>query len=134
VAGADAVERHEHVAHTIGPLGRRAALLVAVLAACLAASEVLAENAVKNVVTGEVRIVREVTLDRAHATARLPAVESQIAADETRHHRFELATVLLQVGIVVSSASVLIGVGRLLGMGALIGLAGAAFLFAGLLG
>jgi hypothetical protein len=130
----DALERHEHTAHAATPLAKRAALLVAVLAACLAVADVLGENAVKSVVTGEVKVVREVTLDRAHALARLPAVESRIASDETRHSRLEISIVLLEVGIVVSSASALIGIARLLAGGALLGLVGAGFLLAGVLG
>jgi hypothetical protein len=131
--GADAVERHEHIAHAIGPLARRAALLVAVLAAFLAVAEVVGENAVKSVVTGEVRVVREVTLDRAHAVARLPEVDHAIEHDETRHSRFELSIVLLEVGIVLTSAAALIGVARLMLGGALMGVVGVAFLVAGML-
>ena len=130
---ADAVERHEETTHALTPLARRAALLVAVLAAFLAVAEVVGENAVKSVVTGEVRVVREVTLDRAHAIARLPEVDHAIAHDETRHSRFEIAVVMLEVGIVLTSAAALIGVARLMLGGALLGLVGIVFLLAGLL-
>jgi hypothetical protein len=130
---ADAVERHEEAAHALTPLARRAALLVALLAAFLAVAEVVGENAVKSVVTGEVRVVREVTLDRAHAVARLPQVDSAIDHDETRHGRFEISIVLLEVGIVLTSASALIGVARLMAGGALLGFVGVGFLLAGLL-
>ena len=130
---AEAVERHEHNAHAATPLARRAALLVAILAALLAVADVVGENAVKSVITGEVKVVREVTLDRAHAVARLPAVDDKIEHDETRHSRFEISIVMLEIGIVLTSASALIGIARLMAGGALLGLAGLGFLLAGLL-
>ena len=131
--GAEAVERHEQVAHAVGPLARRAALIVSVLAAFLAVSEVLSENAVKSVITGETHVVRHAVLDRPVRPAYVAALDRKTVAKETAHSRYELAVVLLQVGIVLTSAAALIGVARLMGLGGLLGVIGVGFLIAGLL-
>jgi len=127
------VERHEHVAHAVGPLGRRAAMIVAVLAAFLAVSQVLAENAVKSIVVGETLVVRHAVLDTPRRPAFVEALDRKTEAKETAHHRYEFAVVFLELGIVLTSAAALTGVARLLGFGAFMGAIGAAFLVAGLL-
>ena len=130
MAGAEAVDRHEQVTHiAVGALARRAALLVAVLAAFLAVSEVLAENAVKAIVTGETRIAAHQVQGSHESAAK---IEHDVEGRETAHQRYEIATVALQVGIVLASVAALIGVAYLLWMGGLLGLAGVAFLLAGI--
>ena len=131
MAAAEAVERHERVAHvTVGPLARRAALLVAILAAFLAVSEVLGENAVKSIVTTETQLVAH---ELAGRHENIDKAEAKLESRETAHHHYEFATVFLQVGIVLASVAALIGVAYLLYLGGLLGLAGLAFLIAGIL-
>jgi hypothetical protein len=146
----DAMERHERSQHLpqLGPLGRRVAMVVAVLAALLAISEVVAENRIAHVITAETKIAdahgaadlemvrASLAREPSHAAAlesRIPSLESDQAHAETAHGRLELAIVLLQVGIVLASVAALLTMSRLLAGGAAFGLVGAVMLLAGLL-
>lgn len=146
-----AMERHERTQQDLphlGPLGRRVAIVVAVLAALLAVSEVVAENRIAHVITAETRIAdahgaADLEMVRAslahqpsHASAleaRIPSLESDQHRAETAHERLEVAIVLLQVGIVLASVAALLARSPLLAGGAVLGLAGAVMLLAGLL-
>jgi hypothetical protein len=150
VAGHEAIEHHErnlHLPH-LGPMARQVALVVSVLAALLAVSEVVAENRIAGVIRAETRIaqlngradVDEVRSAITHTPSRVSAVRAQIAPlqagqhdDETAHARLEISIVLLQVGIVLASLSALLGVVGLLRGGIGFGVAGAVMLLAGLL-
>jgi hypothetical protein len=155
MAAHEAMERHEHQSHAVqlGSLGRRAALVVAVLAGVLALSEMLGESTVKKAITYETKVAGanarietdevKVALHRLagnpaveeaslrHLVPKLEAKRDNASAD---HARYEASTVLLQVGIVVAGVSVLAAAGWLLGLGALAGLVGAVLLLTTLLG
>jgi ribose 1,5-bisphosphokinase PhnN len=143
-----AVERHEQHAHALhlGAHGRRAAAVVAVLAGFLAGSEMLANTYVKKVITGETRVADltarratnevkiVVTRDRS-IVAGLEARDRELDADiakrvdkrdhaEVAHLKAEIATVLLQVGIVLASVSVLVAAAWMLWLGLGLGVVG----------
>jgi len=157
MAGHEAIERHEHGAHAVnlGPLGRRAALLVAMLAAVLAVSEMQGESMIKKAITSETKVAGlharietdevKIAIDHLSGTSA-PAIEERalekdVAKYEHRrdeasaaHTRYEYATVITQVGIVLASVSVIAGAAWLLGLGGLAGLAGLTLLLLTLLG
>ena len=80
VSAHDAMERHERsqdLPH-LGALGRRVAMLVAVLAALLAVAEVVAENRIAHVITAETRIAD------AHGAEELETVRASLAHEPAR--------------------------------------------------
>jgi hypothetical protein len=145
----DAMERHERnieLPH-LTPFARRIAIVVAMLAALLAVSEVFAENRIAKVITGETQIAhKSTTLEvdeikvalgkevtpHEEVRAEVAHLEHDQHAAEVAHERLELAIILLQVGIVLASVSALIGAMWLLRGGMVLGLLGAGFLLAGL--
>ena len=130
----DAMERHEHVHGAVTGLARRAALLVAILAAFLAISEVFAENKVKNILRGETQIVAHQVTGHPDTPARIAKIEAKASDDEDAHHSLELAIVLLEIGIVLATVSALLGVTYLVGLAGTLGAVGAVFTVIGLAG
>ena len=131
----DAIERHEHAHHlTVSGLARRAALLVAVLAAFLAISEVFAENKVKNILRAETQIVAHQVTGHPDTPAKIARIEAKTADDEDAHHNLELAIVLLEIGIVLATVSGLLGVVYLFGLSGVLGGIGVVFALIGLFG
>jgi hypothetical protein len=152
MAAPEHMERHERTLELphLTPFAKRIAIVVAMLAALLAVSEVFAENRIAKVITDETKISHlsttleidqiQATLGDAGATDAHPEVKAEIANVEdhqesyaTAHLRLEFAIILLQVGIVLSSVSALVGAIWLLRAGGVLGLLGAGFLLAGLL-
>jgi hypothetical protein len=150
MAAHEHMERHERTLELphLTPFAKRIAVVVAMLAALLAISEVFAENRVAKVITSETEIAhKSTTLEvdeikaalgkevtpHAEVQAEVTELEHAQHSAETAHHRLEYAVILLQVGIVLSSVSALIGVLWLLRAGTVLGLLGAGFLLAGLL-
>jgi hypothetical protein len=149
LSGHEALERLEQLREiSITPLARRAALVVAILATLLAVADVLGENHLKSVITGETRLadlharidLSEVKAVLAHAPAQATdlrasaaTTEQRVHDDETAHSRLELAKVLLQVAIVLASACGMLGVAALMTGAGVAGLAGTVLLVLGLL-
>jgi hypothetical protein len=121
---------------------------VAILAALLAVAQVFAENRIAKVIRYETQIAHlesGIEIDRVVAALGRPrkdeaALRAQVAVKQaaqedaaTAHHWLELAIVLLQIGIVLSSVTALVGVEWLLRLGTLMGLAGAVCLVFGIL-
>ena len=146
----DRLERHEKTAELphITPYAKRIALIIAILAAMLAVSEVYAENRVSYVITDETRIAHlNATLevdaiadllgkphdDHAEVKAQVAKLEAHQASATDAHKRLEYAVVLLEIGIVLSSISALLAVRYLLRGGVAVGVAGAAMMVAGFL-
>ncbi len=134
----EAIERHDHqIGHLqLGALARRAALVVALLAALLAFSEMLAESKVKTSLSSEARLVDvNVRAALGHTSPRgVDELAAKRDAASDAHVRYEIATVILQVGIVLASVAVITSAGWLLGMGALAGFAGGLVLLLTVLG
>jgi hypothetical protein len=150
-----AVERHEQQSHAsrLGPLGRRAALVVSVLAVVLAVAEMLGESTVKTAITSETKVAAvmgridtdEIKVALHHLAGNPAAQETSLRGEvaalererdhaDAKHSQYEIATVLLQVAIVVAGLSVLTMTGWLLGLGAMGGLIGALLLLFTILG
>jgi hypothetical protein len=146
----DKLERHEKTAELlhISPQGKRIALIIAVLAAFLAVTEVYAENRISYVIKDETKIAHlNATLeldaiadllgkphdDHADVRAEVAALEAHQASATTAHKRLEYAVILLELGIVLSSISVLLGVRNLLRGGVFLGTAGVGVMVAGFL-
>lgn len=144
------VERHEKTVELphLSPLAKRIAVTVAILAAFLAVAEVFAENRIAKVITYETKISHINTVietdevlaalgkpepGEAALKAKVAVLEKKQASASDAHHNLELAIVLLQIGIVLSSITALIGVEWLLRLGTLLGVAGVVFLVLGLL-
>jgi hypothetical protein len=121
---------------------------VAILAALLAIAQVFAENRIAKVIRYETQIAHVNTLiemdvvvaalgkprkGEAALRADVAAKEAKQEDAETAHHWLELAIVLLQIGIVLSSVTALVGVEWLLRFGTVVGLAGAVCLVLGIL-
>jgi cell division protein FtsB len=149
MGGQAAMEHHDRsvqVPH-VSPFARRVALVVAVLAALLAISEVYAENRIAKVITAETQLAHlngSLEVDQVKAAiaktpsreaeihARIAPLETSQHAAELAHERLELAIVFLQIGIVLASISALLGIVYLLGLGGALGAAGAVMLVLGL--
>jgi thymidine phosphorylase len=144
------MERHEKTVELphLTPFAKRIAIVVATLAALLAISEVFAENRIAHVITDETKIAhKSTTLEvdeikralgkeaapHAEVRAEIAHLETDQSSSKTAHTRLEFAIILLQVGIVLSSVSALIGAKWLLRGGTVLGLLGGGFLVAGLL-
>ena len=121
---------------------------MAILAALLAIAQVFAENRIAKVIRYETQIAHVNTLietdelvaalgrprrDEAALKAEVAAKEAKQEDAESAHHWLELSIVLLQIGIVLSSVTALVGVEWLLRMGTVVGLAGAVCLVLGVL-
>jgi hypothetical protein len=127
-----AVERHEAAIHAVSPLARRAALIVAVLAAFLAVSQVFAENKVKNILKSETRIVAHQVTGHPDSQANIARIEANASDDEDAHHKLEFAIVFLEIGIVLATVSGLLGVVYLMGLSVALGGIGAVLAVLGL--
>ena len=144
------LERHEKTAELmhISPQAKRIALIIAIFAAFLAVTEVYAENRISYVIKDETKIAHlnstlqldaiadllgKPRADHPEVRAEVARLEAHQASATTAHKRLEYAVILLELGIVLSSISVLLSVRHLLRSGVVLGIAGIGVMAAGFL-